>query len=208
MSSSFGIFVAAALILLLTPGPSVLFIVARSIDQGTRAGLVSVAGMATGGIVHVTAAALGVSAIVLSSALAFAALKYVGAAYLVYLGVNTLRSARQPVEIARPQRQPLSRTFREAITVQIFNPKAALFFFAFLPQFVDPARGPAFLQILFLGGVYHGLALVTDSAYALAAGQLRSWLTRSTRVVKVQRNISGATYIGLGILTATAGPSK
>jgi threonine/homoserine/homoserine lactone efflux protein len=208
MSSSFGIFVAAALILLITPGPSVLFIVARSIDQGTRAGLVSVAGMATGGIVHVTAAALGVSAIVLSSALAFAALKYVGAAYLIYLGTKTLRSARQPVEITRPQRQPLSRTFREAITVQIFNPKAALFFFAFLPQFVDPARGPAFLQILFLGAVYHGLALVTDSAYALAAGQLRSWLTRSTRVVKVQRNVSGATYIGLGILTATAGPSK
>jgi threonine/homoserine/homoserine lactone efflux protein len=126
----------------------------------------------------------------------------------MYLGVKTLRSARQPVEIARPQRQPLSRTFREAITVQIFNPKAALFFFAFLPQFVDPARGPAFLQILFLGGVYHALALVTDSGYAFAAGQLRSWLTRSTRVVKVQRNVSGATYIGLGILTATAGPSN
>lgn len=207
-NASFGVFVAAALILLITPGPSVLFIVARSIEQGSRAGLVSVAGMLVGGVVHVTAAALGVSAILASSAVAFSIVKYIGAAYLLYLGIRTLASARASIEIATPTPEPLARIFRQAITVQILNPKAALFFLAFLPQFVDPARGSAMLQVFFLGGVYHGLALVTDSAYALAAGQLASWLRRNTRVVRVQRTVSGMTYIGLGLLTATAGRTK
>lgn len=199
------VFITAALVLLLTPGPSVLFIVARSIDQGVKAGLVSVVGMAAGGTVHVAAAALGVSAILMSSAVVFTTFKYAGAGYLIYLGVKTLRSAREPVQALQPKQQPLRRIFLEAITVQVLNPKAALFFFAFLPQFVDPARGSAFAQIVLLGGIYHGLALLTDSAYAVAAGKLSAVLRRSERVVRVQRNVAGATYIGLGVLTAASG---
>lgn len=208
MPASLWIFVAAAVVLLVTPGPSVLFIIARSVDQGVRAGLVSVAGLALGGVVHVTAAGLGLSAILLSSALAFATVKYVGAAYLVYLGLRTLMSARATAELGSPVRQPLKRIFRDAVVVQILNPKAALFFFAFLPQFVDSNRGSPLLQILLLGGIYHGMALVTDSAYAVAAGKLGHWVRRSARVVRVQRRVSGATYIGLGVLTASSGPTK
>jgi threonine/homoserine/homoserine lactone efflux protein len=208
MKSSFPIFVVAALALLLTPGPSVLFIVARSIDQGVRAGLVSVAGLALGGTVHVAAAALGLSAILLSSAVACSIVKYIGAAYLIFLGIRTLLSARRHVNVQAPPRQPLGRIFREAVVVQILNPKAALFFFAFLPQFVSPSRGSAMLQILVLGGVYHGLALITDSAYAITAGKLGHLVRRSARVVRAQRNVSGITYIGLGLLSASSGSSK
>jgi threonine/homoserine/homoserine lactone efflux protein len=144
----------------------------------------------------------------MSSALAFAVVKYVGAGYLVYLGVRTLLGARGSVEIGAPQPRSLRRVFGDAIAVQVFNPKAALFFFAFLPQFVDPQRGSALVQVIFLGGVDHGMALITDSAYALAAGHFGGWVRRSARVVRIQRGVTGATYIGLGLFAATAGRSK
>jgi threonine/homoserine/homoserine lactone efflux protein len=199
------LFLVAALILLLTPGPSVLYIVARSIEQGARAGIVSALGMLVGGTVHIAAAAAGVSAILMTSSVAFSVLKYLGAAYLVYMGVQTLRSARHATHIASAPPMPLLRIFRQAVVVQVLNPKAALFFFAFLPQFVSPGRGPVSLQIIMLGLAYHAMGLVTDSGYAVAAGRLRGWLSRSAQTVRVQRQVAGATYIGLGILTAASG---
>lgn len=205
---NFALFIAAALVLLITPGPSVLFIVARSVEQGVKAGLVSVVGMAAGGTVHVAAAALGVSAILLSSALLFTVVKYVGAVYLIYLGIRTLLSARQAVAVEVPEARPLRTVFFEAVTVQILNPKAALFFFAFLPQFVAPDRGAVPLQILMLGGIYHGLALITDSAYAIAAGRLGLLLRGNRRLIRLQRQVSGATYIGIGLVTAGTGSGK
>ncbi|HSD83688.1 MAG TPA: LysE family translocator, partial [Anaerolineae bacterium] len=140
------VFLLAALILLLTPGPAVLYIVARSLDQGRLAGLVSVLSIEVGNSVHVLAAALGLSALLLSSALAFSVVKYLGAAYLIYLGLRRLlsRDAAQPT--ATLQRQSLRRIFRQGVVVAVLNPKTALFFLAFLPQFVDPARGSAAAQ--------------------------------------------------------------
>jgi threonine/homoserine/homoserine lactone efflux protein len=202
-TSGLAVFVGATLLLLIVPGPAVLYIVARSLDQGVKAGLASAAGMTVGAAAHVLAAALGVSVILVSSAEAFTVVKYAGAAYLIVLGVRTLLSVKQAEELTTPTSQTLGTIFRQAIVVEVLNPKAALFFFAFLPQFVEPSRGPAAIQIVALGMVFLALALVTDSAYAVAAGRLGGLLRRSPRVIRAQRRAAGATYICLGILTAT-----
>src|SRR5215813_3782984 len=139
--SRFPLFVLASLSLLLIPGPAVLYIVTRSIDQGRLAGLISVLGIEVGGLFHVAAAALGLSAILLSSALAFDIVKYLGAAYLIYLGVRKLLSPVEETGNADIQRESLSRIYWQGFAVNILNPKTALFFFAFLPQFVSPEKG-------------------------------------------------------------------
>lgn len=207
-NTALAVFVAAALTLLLIPGPAVLYIVARSIDQGSLAGIVSVFGIGLGSLVHVTAAALGLSALLVSSALAFMIVKYLGAAYLVYLGVTTL--VKKPVEIATeiPKKQSLAKIFRQGVIVNVLNPKTALFFFAFLPQFVNASKGSVTLQILFLGGLFTSMAICTDSIYALLAGRFGTWLKNSTRFQKVQHYFSGATYIFLGLSTAFSGSHK
>jgi len=207
-STSLAIFVMAALLLLLAPGPAVLYIVARSIDQGSLAGIVSVFGIGMGSLVHVTAAALGLSALLVSSALAFMFVKYLGAAYLIYLGVTTL--LKKPVPIAAQERpkQPLFKIFRQGVIVNVLNPKTALFFFAFLPQFVDAHRGSVSLQILFLGGLFTTMAICTDSIYALLAGRLGTWLKNSLRFQKIQKYFSGSIYILLGLSTAFSGSHK
>lgn len=203
------IFVAAALALLLTPGPAVLYIVARSIHQGRRAGLVSALGLTAGGLVHVVAAALGVSAILMSSALAFQTVKQLGAIYLVYLGIRTLLKRDVKQEGDTKQAASMPKVFSEAIIVNLLNPKAALFFLAFLPQFVDPARGSVPVQFASLGIVFTGLGLATDSLYAILAGTIGSWLRSSPRMLRIQRYLTGGTYIGLGVATALGGtPSK
>ena len=157
--SGLSLFSAAALILLLTPGPAVLYIVARSLDQGRLAGFVSVLGIEVGNLVHVLAATLGLSAILVSSSLAFAVVKYLGAAYLIYLGVRRLIQCQAGLPAATFQPQRLRRIFRQGVLVAVFNPKTALFFFAFLPQFVDPSRGSVTLQLLYsmIGGVMPAL---------------------------------------------------
>lgn len=197
------LFSGAALALLLTPGPAVLYIVTRSVDQGRPAGLASVLGVELGNLVHVLAAAAGLSAILLSSALAFDLVKYLGAAYLVYLGIRTLLT---PVNTANvtAERKPLSRIFRQAVVVAVLNPKTALFFFAFLPQFVDPARGAVGAQILFLGGVFVLLGTFTDGGYALAAGTAGAWLRGNPWFSRFQRYVAGTIYIALGITAALA----
>jgi len=198
-------FIAAALVLLLTPGPGVMYIVARSIGQGSRAGLVSVVGLATGALVHVVAAAAGISTILLASVTAFGVIKAAGAAYLIYLGVRTLvaRGASTATETCAPRSS--HRLFADGVLVSVLNPKIALFFLAFLPQFVDPGRGPVAQQILLLGLLYVALALVTDSSYALLAGSLRHRLPDRALQGPLPRYISGSVYLGLGVTTALTG---
>ena len=153
--ATLGVFALAALALLAVPGPSVLYIVTQSIRDGRRAGLVSMLGIQTGALVHVTAAALGLSALLVSSAAAFDAVKFAGAAYLVYLGVRRLLGRDEP-DLTDPREQvELRRLYTQGIVVNVLNPKTALFFFALLPQFVDPARGPVFVQVLVLGLALH-----------------------------------------------------
>jgi threonine/homoserine/homoserine lactone efflux protein len=199
------LFVVAALALLLVPGPAVLYVVARSINQGRRAGLASVLGIHVGTLVHIGAATLGLSALIVSSAVAFTAVKVAGAVYLVGLGLWTLFSRRAETEIALGGERNLRRAFAQGIVVNVLNPKTALFFLAFLPQFVDPDAPHPALQIAFLGILFALLGLVTDSLWALAAGTAGGMLRRSRRFVRTQRYVTGSVYIGLGAATAFAG---
>lgn len=200
------LFTTAALALLLTPGPAVLYIVARSLDQGRAAGIVSAVGVGLGTMFHVVAAALGLSALLVSSSLAFTVVKYLGAAYLIYLGIQKLRE-QQPAQVhtVAPPAQPLRRIFTQGVIVNILNPKTALFFFAFLPQFIDPARGSATIQILLLGVLFVVLGMFTDSGYALLAGTARGFLRESITFIRAQRYVAGSIYIFLGLLTAFSG---
>jgi threonine/homoserine/homoserine lactone efflux protein len=208
-SQSLTIFVLAVLVLAITPGPAVLYIVARSLDQGRLAGLVSVLGIGLGALVHVVAAALGLSALLLSSALAFSALKYAGAAYLVYIGVRNLLAARdEAAALTPPARASLSRIFVQGMVVNLLNPKTALFFLAFLPQFVDPGRGSVTVQFVSLGLLFTMLAMTTDALYALLAGTLGRGLQTNPRVRRHQQYLAGGVYIGLGLATALSGSHK
>ena len=198
------VFLLAALILLLTPGPAVLYIIARSMDQGRVAGFISVLSIETGNSVHVLAATLGLSAILMSSALAFSIVKYLGAAYLVYLGVRRLLTHDQSHEIAKLQRQSLRRIYSQGVLVATLNPKTALFFLAFLPQFVDPSAGSVTLQFLTLGGIFVTMAIVTDSMYALLASTAGGWLKRNRPFLSAERYVVGSVYIGLGVTAALA----
>jgi len=199
-----GLFVAASVVLLLTPGPAVLYIVARSVQQGRAAGLVSVLGIHLGTIVHITAAAVGLSALLVSSALAFAIVKYLGAAYLIWIGIRTFLAKDPHPDAAAPPKAPLRRIFRDGFLVNLFNPKTAIFFLAFLPQFVDPARGPLHWQILILGLTFMGLGMMSDGMYALAAGTAGDFLRRSRRFLRFQRRFAGTSFIGLGVTAALA----
>ena len=202
-----GLFVVAALALLLVPGPAVLYVVARSIHEGRRAGLVSVLGIHVGTLAHIAAATFCVSALMLSSAVAFTAVKIAGAAYLVGLDLWTLFSCRAETEVALGGQANLRRAFAQGIVVNVLNPKTALFFLAFLPQFVDPNAPHPAVQIAFLGVLFALLGLVTDSLWALAAGTAGGMLRSSRRFVRAQRYVTGTVYVGLGVATAFAGPA-
>jgi threonine/homoserine/homoserine lactone efflux protein len=194
------LFALAALALLLIPGPAVLYIVVQSAEQGRRVGLASVAGIHLGTLVHVAAAAVGLSALIVASAVAFSVVKYAGAAYLIYLGVRKLLE-RDAATALEERQEPLRRAFARGTIVNILNPKTALFFLAFLPQFVNPDRGGVWSQALVLGFVFVLLGLVTDSLYALAAGAVGSLLRRRRRPL---RYASGVVYMGLGVTAALA----
>ena len=202
------VFVVAALALLVVPGPAVLYIVARSIHEGRRAGLASVLGIHVGTLVHIGAATAGLSALIMSSAVAFTAVKIVGAVYLVGLGLWTLFSRRAEPEVALGGERGLRRAFAQGIVVNVFNPKTALFFLAFLPQFVDANAAHPALQIAFLGLLFAVLGIVTDSVWAIAAGTAGGVLRRSRRFVRTQRYVTGSVYVGLGVATAFVGGSK
>jgi threonine/homoserine/homoserine lactone efflux protein len=191
------VFASAALVLLVIPGPAVLFIVTRSSAHGSRAGLVSVGGVHTASVVHVLAAVAGVSAVLAASATAFTFVKIAGAAYLMWMGVRVLRGR---AAASSPTSDPSSRRlFAQAFTVNLLNPKIALFFLAFLPQFVRPGAGPVWLQTLVLGFVFIALGLVSDSTYALTAAGLARRLRTRPRHHPVGRIVEGTTLIGLGI---------
>jgi threonine/homoserine/homoserine lactone efflux protein len=199
------LFAAASLALLLVPGPSVLYIVTRSVSQGRSAGLVSMLGVHVGSVVHVTAAALGLSALLASSATAFAIVKYLGAAYLIWLGVQKLRNRKAPVEEVTPVRVARRRLFGQGVVVNVLNPKTAIFFLAFLPQFVHPDRGPVAVQVLVLGACFIVLGLISDGSYALLAGMLAGRLRRSLRGRRRLDRASGVVFLGLGATAALAG---
>ena len=201
-------FMGAALALLLIPGPAVLYITARSASQGRVAGLVSVLAIETANFMQAVAAALGLSAILLSSAFAFDVVKYLGAAYLIYLGIRKLMVSDNGAEDEDVKQESLARIYWQGFAVNILNPKTALFFFAFLPQFVDPAKGNVVMQNLLLGAIFVGMAIITDSMYALLASSLAGKLTGNKRFQKGQRYFAGLVYIGLGITTALTGAKK
>jgi threonine/homoserine/homoserine lactone efflux protein len=203
-SSTLLLFAAAALALIVVPGPAVLYIVAQSIDRGRLAGFVSALGIAVGGLLHVTAAAIGLSSLLVSSATAFAVVKYAGAGYLIGLGLYTLFVRKEKLAAEVPRERRLRRRFGQGVVVNVLNPKTALFFFAFLPQFVDPDQGSAALQIGILGLVFVALAVISDSVWALVAGSASERLRDSRRFLGVQRYVSGSVFVGLGAVTATA----
>ena len=199
------VFLLVALILLLTPGPAVLYIVARSLDQGRLAGFVSVLSIEVGNFAHVLAATLGLSAILVSSALAFSIVKYLGAAYLIYLGLHRLLTREATRQPTTPQRQSMRCIFRQGVLVAILNPKTALFFFAFLPQFVDASKGSVTLQLFTLGCLFVLMAIVTDGLYALSAGAAGQWLKGTRSYLRVERYVVGSVYIALGVIAALTG---
>lgn len=199
--STLPVFIASSLALLMVPGPAVLFIVARSSSQGTRAGLVSVLGVHSASVVHVMAAVAGLSAVVVASAVAFTALKVVGGLYLIHLGIKSIRSARKLTAITPPVVKPERRLFAEAFTVNLLNPKVAIFFLAFLPQFVTSAQGPVWSQTLVLGLIYIALGLCSDGVYALLGSRIGSWFGGHVAKVRALRYAEGGILLGLGLLT-------
>ena len=207
-TSTLALFTLAAVTLLVIPGPSVLYIVTRSVDQGRAAGLASVGGIHVGTLVHVAAAALGLSALLVSSTTAYNAVRWVGAAYLVWLGVQRLLAHDDPFGALKDpdaSRLGLRRVFAQGIVVNVLNPKTALFFFAFLPQFVDPARGSVPFQVLVFGVAFVLLGLLSDGAYAVLAATGARWLRRRPGVARTSRLVSGGVLISLGVTTALAG---
>jgi threonine/homoserine/homoserine lactone efflux protein len=208
-ATTLGLFVAAALTLLLIPGPAVLYIVSRSVEQGRLAGFVSDLGIHTATLVHVVAASLGLSALLMSSALAFAVVKYLGAAYLIWLGLRKLFGSNgAPPEEPASRRLSHLRLYRDGFIVNLLNPKTALFFLAFLPQFVEVGRGHVAMQVAFLGLLFAGLGLLTDGCYAIAAGTAGNWIKRNRGYLRLERYVSGTVLVGLGLTTALAGHGR
>jgi threonine/homoserine/homoserine lactone efflux protein len=195
------VFLSASLVLLVMPGPAVIFIVATSLRDGRAGGMVSMLGIACGGLVHVAAAVVGLSALLTSSPAAYRLVKFLGAAYLIYLGFRAWREARPRQSTGElPPRQPFSQTFRQGFIVNALNPKPALFFMAFLPQFADPAAGNIHLQFLLLALMFEGLGILTDTTYALTAGTLRNWLLRRSGTASAAGGrIAAVIYCVLGI---------
>jgi len=194
-----------AMLLLLVPGPAVLYITSRSVGLGRAAGLVSAMGIAVGTLFHVAAATLGLSALLVSSAAAFQIVKYAGAAYLIYLGIRTLRGGDAPALDTSRERISLRRVFGQGVLVNLLNPKTALFFLAFLPQFVDPARGHATLQIFELGVLFALMGWMSDSIWATIAGTFSTRLRGNARLHGAQRKVSGGALIALGLASAFSG---
>ena len=202
-ASDYAVFLLAGLTLLLIPGPAVLYVVGQSIDGGRRAGIASVLGITTGTLVHITAAAAGLSALIVSSRVAFDAVRYAGAAYLIAIGL--LRIVRRTADGAADTPAPthdLRRAYTRGVVVNVLNPKTALFFLAFLPQFVDASRGRPWLQIVVLGLSFAGLGTLSDGTYALLAGSVAGRLRGSRRFDLVQRWVPGSLFVGLGIFAA------
>jgi threonine/homoserine/homoserine lactone efflux protein len=205
--ATLAVFALASLALAVVPGPAVLYIVAQSVHGGRRVGVVSALGVASGGLFHVLAAVIGLSALVAASAEAFTVVKVAGALYLVWLGIRTLLSRDESIAGRRPETTIL-RTYRQGVVVNVLNPKTALFFLAFLPQFVDPSGAPVRLQLALLGGMFVLIALSSDLVWALVAGSAGHVLRRSRTFLRLQRYVSGTVFVALGALAAATGRSR
>lgn len=193
----FALFLAAATLLAITPGPGIFYVLSRSLTGGRTEGFLSAAGTFAGGLVHVAAAAIGLSAIIATSAVAFSFIKYAGAVYLIYLGTGMICSRNLPVEEISQTLTP-SNTFRQGILTEALNPKTALFFLSFIPQFVNPHLGKVTLQFFLLGFLSVTLNTIADLAVICFAAPIGSWLKSSARFRRNQRVISGTAMIGLG----------
>jgi threonine/homoserine/homoserine lactone efflux protein len=206
-SPGLALFLVTSLVLLVVPGPAVLYIVARSIDEGWASGVVSALGIALGSVGLVFVAAFGISALIEASPLAFDAIRYLGAAYLVYLGIRTWRARDSGGMSAVRPAASRRRAFRDGIIVNFLNPKTAIFFIAFLPQFVNPAGSIRF-QLVTLGLIFVGMGIVTDTVYAILAGAAAARLHASARFPRLRRIAVAAVYVGLGLAAAFVHPVK
>jgi threonine/homoserine/homoserine lactone efflux protein len=196
------LFALTSLLLVAMPGPGVLYIVGRTVDQGRRAGVASMAGIEAAEVVYVGAAAVGLSALLASSATAFDTVRYLGAAYLVYLGVRRWREGASDPEAAAPA--SVRRIFTEGFVVQLLNPKVAIFFVAYFPQFLDPDSAVV-PQVLLLGTIYIAVAVMSDLVWVLVAARVAGRLRRSVRARLIMARGSALTYIGLGVMAALSG---
>jgi threonine/homoserine/homoserine lactone efflux protein len=204
-ASTFLLFAAASLAFLIVPGPSVIYIVTRSLVHGRRGGLTSALGVQVGGLVHVVGATIGVSALIASSATAFTVVKYVGAAYLVFIGLRRLLAKQ---ESEPPPPTPATRLFWQGALVNVLNPKTALFFLAFLPQFVDPSAGPIAPQMLVLGTLLVAIGTLSDGTYALLAAGAGRRVREAATARRALDRVSGGVFVGLGVVAALAGEPR
>jgi threonine/homoserine/homoserine lactone efflux protein len=203
-ASTIALFLLAATALAIVPGPAVAYIVTQSIDQGRRAGLVSALGVASGGLVHVAAATVGLSALIASSATAFTVVKLVGAAYLIVVGIRRILAGESEATEPRALRAPLRRIYRQGVIVNVLNPKTALFFLAFLPQFVDSNRGAVWPQVAVLGVIFVSVAVLSDLTYALVSDAIAGRIRRTGTGAKVRRWLTGGVFVALGVTAAVA----
>ncbi len=205
-TTSLALFLIAALTLNVTPGPDMLYVIARSLGQGQKAGIVSAIGIGVGGFVHTLAATLGLSALLASSALAYSVVKYVGAGYLIYLGVRMILSQKRNQSIATLRPASLSRIFNQAVATSVLNPKVALFFIAFLPQFTNPSQGSVAWQIAFLGVLFCATGTTVNTTVALLSGLMGDWLKNRPRFYQIQQWFTGSVFVVLG--TSIALPDR
>jgi threonine/homoserine/homoserine lactone efflux protein len=197
-------YVLVVLVLFLVPGPAVLVTLARSMRSGARVGIATGGGIAVGDMVHTIAATLGLSAILATSAFAFDIVKYAGAAYLVYLGIRAFMERPGDLAVPGVAEATASVAFRQAILIEVLNPKTALFFLSFLPQFVDPARGPAAAQLLVLGAIFVAMSIVYTTLLAFAAAAVAKLIARHRAIGRWQGKVIGSIYLGLGLQLALA----
>jgi threonine/homoserine/homoserine lactone efflux protein len=198
------VFLSAALILAITPGPGIFYVLARSLRGGRREGVLSAAGTFLGGLVHVAAAAFGLSAILAASAIAFETVRYAGAAYLIYLGYRMIRGRHEEMNEGELETSGSRSTFAQGVMTEVLNPKTALFFLSFIPQFVSVQQGHVAAQFLTLGAISVTLNTCADLLVACFAGPLGSRMKRSVKLRSRQRAVSGVAMIGLGVYVATA----
>ena len=196
------IFMGVVALLFIAPGPAVILTLARSMSSGPKTGIATGAGIAVGDMLHTFAAVVGLSAILMTSAWAYESVKYAGAAYLIYLGFMAIRNSRPRPDI--PAARPITAwpAFRQAVLIEILNPKTALFFLSFLPQFTDPARGEIWMQLLILGSVFVFMSFVYTSMLAIFAAGASGWLKRRSLLARWQGKLTGTIYIALGLQLA------
>jgi threonine/homoserine/homoserine lactone efflux protein len=204
-SSSMILFLLATVTLNLTPGPDMLYVIANSVSGGRKAGVLSALGVGTGCIVHTVAAALGLSALLMSSSILYDIFRFVGAAYLIFMGIRSLSSKAALARSTQRARVPLARSFRQGVATNVLNPKVAMFFLAFLPQFVDPTRGSAVWQFILLGTIFNASGTVVNTVVALVSGQLGSFLGKRPVLSRAQQWFTGGVFVALGARIALAG---